>query len=80
MECSYQIVCPFFRRKIAIHDAMYQQHVRQYCSSAGEECAIQQVMKGASFLKVPNDLYPNQKWRVAGILATEGPLAGVKRP
>ncbi len=72
MECTYQLVCPFYRRKIPIHDAMYQQHLAHYCQSACEQCAILQVMQGSSFLKVPKDLYPNQTWRVADILSGSG--------
>lgn len=69
-ECNYQLVCPFYRKRIPIHDTMYQQHVKSYCKGKSDDCAILLVMKNASFLKVPKDLYPNQKWRVEGILAS----------
>jgi hypothetical protein len=70
-ECDYQLVCAFFRRRIPIHDAMYQQHVSHYCKGLSDDCAILQVMKASSFLKVPKDLYPNQRWRVAEILVAD---------
>ena len=73
-DCLYQIVCPFYRRRVPIHEAMYQQHVQHYCHGSSEECAIMLVMKNASFLKVPKDLYPNQVFRVQEILASGSPL------
>jgi hypothetical protein len=73
-ECAYQLVCPFYRRLIPIHEVMYQSHAAKYCHGNSEDCAILQVMKSSSFLKVPKDLYPNQTFRVAGILSSPGPL------
>jgi hypothetical protein len=67
-ECIFRIVCPFYRHQIAIHPTMYDQYVNQYCHGDSTRCAILMVMKGASFLKVPKDLYPNQVFRVEGIL------------
>jgi hypothetical protein len=67
-ECSYQIVCPFYRHLIPIHEVMYQSHMAHYCHGNSDTCAILQVMKNSSFLKVPKDLYPNQSFRVAEIL------------
>ncbi len=68
MKCGYQAVCPFFRRKSPIHDAMYKTHVTRYCEGTSDTCAVHQVIKGSNFLKVPTDLYPNQTFRVAQIL------------
>jgi hypothetical protein len=73
-ECAYQLVCPFYRHRIPIHDAMYQQHVSHYCKGTSDACAILLVMKDASFLKVPKDLYPNQTWRVPEILTSTDAL------
>ena len=55
---------------------MYQQHVSRYCKGESENCAILQVMKKSSFLKVPKDLYPNQTFRVEEILKSGHPLGG----
>jgi hypothetical protein len=60
--------CAFYHRRIPIHDVMYQTYVARYCESNCEGCAIFQVLKAASFLNVPKDLYPNQTFRVAEIL------------
>ena len=68
MSCDYNLVCPFYRRRVPIHDVMYQTYVARYCETQGAACAIQQVMKGSNFLKVPADLYPNQTFRVEGVL------------
>jgi hypothetical protein len=67
-ECPYQIVCPFHRRLIPIHDTMYREHEKHYCHGDYSQCAIMMVMKAASFLTVPKDLYPNQTFRVDEIL------------
>lgn len=67
-DCSHSIVCPFFHRRIPIHDTMYQTYVDRYCKGSNENCAVFQVLKGSNFLKVPKDLYPNQTFRVTEIL------------
>ncbi len=67
-KCLYHIVCPFYHRRIPIHDLMYQTYVKRYCESDSTSCAVFQVLKASNFLKVPKDLYPNQTFRVAGIL------------
>jgi hypothetical protein len=73
-ECLYQIVCPFYRHQIPIHPSMYQQHTKRYCHGDSADCAILMVMKAASFLVVPRDLYPNQTFRVEEILRSSHPL------
>jgi hypothetical protein len=73
-ECLFRIVCPFYRNRIPIHAAMYQQYVNQYCHGASENCAIMLVMKESSFLRVPKDLYPNQTFRVPDILRSDNVL------
>lgn len=67
-QCLYTVACPFFHRRIPIHDVMYQTYVTRYCEGTSENCAVYQVMKASNFLKVPKDLYPNQTFRVAEIL------------
>lgn len=77
--CDYKIVCPFYRNLIPIHTVMYQTYVEKYCMGTSDNCAILEVMKKSSFLKVPKDLYPNQTFRVAEILKSPGPL-GYSQP
>lgn len=67
-RCTYVLACPFFHRRIPIHDAMFQTYLERYCEGASESCAIHQVLKASNFLKVPKDLYPNQTFRVAEAL------------
>jgi hypothetical protein len=64
----YELVCPFYQHRIPIHDTMYRTNVKRYCDGSSETCAIHQVMQQTSFLSVPQDLYPNQTFRVAEIL------------
>jgi hypothetical protein len=47
---------------------MYREHEKHYCRGDHSQCAIMMVMKAASFLSVPKDLYPNQTFRVDKIL------------
>jgi hypothetical protein len=68
MDCGYKAVCPFFRRKAPIHDAMYAQNVKKYCDGEQPQCAVFQVIQKTSFLDVPTDLYPNQTFRLKTIL------------
>jgi hypothetical protein len=67
-KCQYTIACPFFHRRIPIHDVMYRTYVTRYCDVDCEHCAVFMVLKATNFLKVPKDLYPNQTFRVAEIL------------
>jgi hypothetical protein len=66
--CLYRLVCPFYQRRIPIHDMMYATYVERYCNGQHESCAVYQVMVASNFLKVPQDLYPNQTFRVKEIL------------
>ena len=68
MKCDYQVVCAFYHRRIPIHDVMYRTNVERYCEGNSTDCAICQVLKKSNFLKVHGDLYPNQTFRVDGIL------------
>jgi hypothetical protein len=70
MACGYKAVCPFFSKKMAVHESMYTTNVKRYCDAdSSAQCAIHQVMAKTSFLNVPKDLFPNQTFRVAQILA-----------
>lgn len=70
--CRYTIVCAFYNRRSPIHDVMYQTYVKRYCEGDCEGCAIYQVIRAATYLKVPPDLYPNQTFRVAGLVKSSG--------
>lgn len=67
MPCGQKVVCPFFKKKNPIHEAMYATNVTRYCDGSFDSCAVYQVIKGSSFLAVPPDLYPNQTFRVAAL-------------
>jgi hypothetical protein len=47
---------------------MYATYIERYCNGQHESCAVYQVMVASNFLKVPQDLYPNQTFRVKEIL------------
>ena len=51
-----------------IHDVMYRSNVTKYCETEGDNCAILKVLSAVGFLHVPDDLFPNQTFRVAEIL------------
>lgn len=67
-KCLYTIACPFFHKRIPIHEVMQRTYVARYCEADFEQCAVFMVLKASNFLKVPKDLYPNQTFRVAEIL------------
>jgi hypothetical protein len=68
MPCSQKHQCPFFTKRMAVHEAMYKTHVDKLCNAASDECAINQVIKAAGLSKVPANLFPNQTFRVRQIL------------
>lgn len=67
-DCTHSVACPFYHRRIPIHDVMFETYYNRYCKGSNEHCAVFQVLKGSNFLKVPKDLYPNQTFRVSEIL------------
>ena len=67
-KCSLQPTCYFYGRQIPIHDVMYRAYLGRFCEGGGKDCAIFQVAQKYGILKVPNDLYPNQTFRVEEIL------------
>jgi hypothetical protein len=69
MACSYKTICPFSKGKIPIHEAMFKTNVAKYCNGESASCAIYQIIEKKSFLAIPPDLYPNQTFRVAKVLA-----------
>ena len=67
-SCKNKLSCKFNKRKLPVHDAVYNSNVAKYCDGTPESCAIYQVLAQASFLKVTDDLYPNQTFRVAKLV------------
>jgi hypothetical protein len=64
MKCDYQTVCPFYRRKIDVDEAVFNRYSGDYCEGNSPNCAVHQVIDEASFLAVPKDLMPDQTHRV----------------
>ncbi len=70
MRCSYEAVCPFFKKKSNnIDEATYSKYTAQYCSSQFDNCAVYSIIEEANFLAVPPDLLPDQKHRIYVILS-----------
>lgn len=67
--CPKREACPFYNRRVPIHDVMSRAYVERFCEGDHKECAIYQVARAADFSRVPADLYPNQVFRVEEILA-----------
>jgi hypothetical protein len=70
MRCQYSSICPFFQRRVPIHDAMYKTNIDKYCEQGGKDCALFVVIEKKSFLDIPKDLYPNQTFRLKDILGS----------
>lgn len=68
MACTQKHQCPFFTKRMAVHESMYKTHVDKLCNGTPDECAINQVIKASSLSKVPANLFPNQTFRVRQIL------------
>jgi hypothetical protein len=68
MACTQKNLCPFFTKRLAVHESMYKTHVEKLCNGASDDCAIHQVIKAAGLSKVPANLFPNQTFRVRQIL------------
>lgn len=68
MRCHYSSICPFFRRTMPIHDAMFTTNVEKYCEQAGQGCALFIIIEKKGFSEIPKDLYPNQTFRLQDIL------------
>ncbi|MCX6908286.1 MAG: GAF domain-containing protein [Verrucomicrobia bacterium] len=67
-KCPLQQECPFYDRRIPIHDVMHRAYLQRFCEGGNDECAIFQVVQKIGFAKVPKDLYPNQAFRIEGLL------------
>jgi hypothetical protein len=53
-----------------IHDAMLKTNLEKYCEQAGRDCALFTVIEKKSFLEIPEDLYPNQTFRLKEIVGS----------
>ena len=69
IKCVYAEKCPFYLRTNSVHDAMYTTNISRYCDGKFETCALFQIIRDKDVASVPNDLYPNQSWRVGKILS-----------
>jgi hypothetical protein len=72
MPCTHKTGCPFFTKRLAVHETMYKTHVDKLCNGASDGCAIFQVIKVIGVTKVPGNLFPNQTFRVRQILQDLG--------
>ena len=68
VKCVYAGKCPFYLRTNAVHDAMYATNISRYCDGKYDTCALYQIIEGKDVSALPNDLYPNQSWRVKEII------------
>jgi hypothetical protein len=66
--CSYVAVCGFHQQRVPVTKALHATSVEKYCNAAFADCAINQVIAKKTFLKVPRDLQPGQRFRVSEIL------------
>jgi hypothetical protein len=71
MHCPHAEKCPFFLKKNPIHEAMYKTNMTRYCENNFTACSLYRVIRDGDISLIPHDLYPNQSWRVAKILASK---------
>ena len=68
MQCKNKLICPFYHKKMAVHDAVYKDNVAKYCDGTPSECAIYMALMKMTFVDIPKDLFPNQTFRLKTIL------------
>lgn len=68
MLCEYGAICPFYHKKKPVHDAVYTHNVSLYCEGEPAQCAIHMALEKVTFLDLPDDLLPNQTFRLKTIL------------
>lgn len=67
-DCECLSACPFFNDKMAGMPAIAGIYKRNYCKTDNSECARYLIFKALGRMKVPVDLFPNQKERAEKIL------------
>lgn len=68
-NCPSLASCPFFNNRMAAMPAMAEMMKKRHCHDNYQSCARWMVSNGRGKEAVPEDLYPNQTDKVAGILA-----------
>ena len=67
-DCECLPRCPFFNDRMADRPDMAEQLKQKYCQGDSARCARHMVFVELGSAAVPGDLYPQQRYRVPGIL------------
>ncbi|MFH0924719.1 MAG: hypothetical protein V1872_03665 [bacterium] len=67
-ECECLATCPFFNDKMANRPVTSEIYKEDYCKGDNSDCARYMIFKIFGGLKVPSDLFPNQKDKAEKII------------